>query len=62
MSQSQMAQFCRPENHIRDSYYSDTYRASFRLDGEQRDWDVIHVSIPFPHDKEQRFMKTRRRR
>ena len=57
MSQSQMKQFCRPENHIRDSYYSDTYRANFRLDGEQRDWDVIHISIPFPHEKEQRFMK-----
>ena len=57
MSQSQMAQFCRPENHIRDSYYSDTYRANFRLDGEQRDWDVIHVSIPFSPEKEQRFMQ-----
>ena len=57
MSQSQMAQFCRPENHIRDSYYSDAYRANFRLDGEQRDWDVIHVSIPFSPEKEQRFMQ-----
>ena len=49
---------CTKDRLIRSNYYSDTYRAEFSMNGVTQEWDVQHISIPFPKLKEIEF-KTR---
>lgn len=44
--------FCTEHNLIRTTYFSDTYRASFELDGITKSWDITHISLPFNEEKE----------
>ena len=44
--------FCTEHNLIRSTYFSDTYRASFELDGITKSWDITHISLPFSEEKE----------
>ena len=40
---------------VRSNYYSDTYRANFKVGGVQKDWDITHISIPFSPERETAF-------
>ena len=44
--------FCTEHNLIRSTYFSDTYRATFELDGITKSWDITHISLPFSEEKE----------
>lgn len=44
--------FCTEHNLIRSTYFSDTYRATFELDGITKSWDITHISLPFREEKE----------
>lgn len=44
--------FCTEHNLIRSTYFSDTYRAAFELDGVTKSWDITHISLPFSKEKE----------
>ena len=47
-----IASVCTEDKLIRSNYYSDTYRAEFKMGGEKKTWDVQHISIPFDPVKE----------
>ncbi len=53
---SGLHRICIKENWVSSNYYSDTYRAEFKVGPEQRVWDVIHISLPFPKVKERELM------
>lgn len=44
--------FCTPHNLVRSNYFSDTYRATFALDGIEKAWDITHISLPMEAEKE----------
>lgn len=51
-SKFELQVFCTEHNLIRSTYFSDTYRASFELDGVTKSWDITHISLPFNEEKE----------
>lgn len=51
-SKFELQVFCTEYNLIRSTYFSDTYRASFELDGVTKSWDITHISLPFNEEKE----------
>lgn len=51
-SKFELQMFCTPQNLIRSTYYSDTYRATFEMDGVTKAWDINHISLPFADKKE----------
>lgn len=51
--ESILKQFCIPENRVRKTYYSDTYRAEFSVGKQTGLWDITHISIPFCASKEE---------
>lgn len=55
-SKTGLDKLCTTQNHIRSNYFSDTYRAEFRVGGEMGEWDIIHISLPFTPLKEKEFM------
>lgn len=57
-SKSNLAIFCTEQNLVRSTYYSDTYRAVFELDGVTKTWDITHIEFPFSQNKE-RELKAR---
>ena len=56
MSKALVQPLCTGESLVRSTYYSDTYRANFRVGDVQRDWDITHISLPFPQQKERELM------
>lgn len=52
MSQTGIDKLCTPDRKVRETYYSDTYRAKLRLGGVLKMWDITHIQIPFSPDKE----------
>lgn len=51
-SKFELQVFCTEHNLIRSTYFSNTYRASFELDGITKSWDITHISLPFDEEKE----------
>lgn len=56
MPDSILLPLCTPDTHIRSNYYSDTYRASFAIRGVNKQWDITHIELPFPKEKERLLM------
>ena len=52
-SKSNLTVFCTEQNWVRSTYFSDTYRAIFELDGVTKTWDITHIEFPFAQTKEQ---------
>lgn len=51
------AQLCIPSNKVRETYYSETYRAEFKLNGLLGIWDITHISVPFSLEKERELIR-----
>lgn len=51
-SKSNLSIFCTEQNLVRSTYFSDTYRAVFEMDGVTKTWDITHIEFPFAPDKE----------
>ena len=47
-----LQQLCVPECKVRETYFSETFRQTLKLDGEEGVWDITHITIPFSPEKE----------
>ena len=48
---------CTEKNIVRETYYGTTHRATFTLGGVNKQWDILHISIPFTPLKEAELMR-----
>lgn len=56
-SENTLKFLCSETNKIRDTYYGSVYRASFSINGEKGDWDILQISIPLSPLKEAELMR-----
>ena len=56
-SENTLKLLCSETNKIRDTYYGSVYRASFSINGEKGDWDILQISIPLSPLKEAELMR-----
>lgn len=47
-----LQQLCVPEQKVRETYFSETFRQKMMLGGEEGVWDITHITIPFAPEKE----------
>lgn len=57
MTKTGVDRLCIQENKIRETGYSETYRAKLKLNGVLKLWDITHISVPFAPDKELLLMQ-----
>lgn len=55
-NKSVLAQLCTIDRLVYSNYFSDTYRADFKVGDAFGTWDVTHISLPFAPAKERDFM------
>ena len=55
--QNTLQPLCTSRNIVRETYYGTTHRAAFSISGENKQWDILHISIPFSPQKEAEFMR-----
>lgn len=52
-----LKKLCNETNTVKETYYGSSHRASFSLNGEKAEWDILHIGIPFSPQKESELMR-----
>ncbi len=55
--QNNLKPLCTENNVVHETYYGRIHRAQFKVGGEVKAWDIMHIEIPFNPQKEAELMR-----